>query len=319
MKRAGLLLLLARVASAQDPAAVPPPTQTESILQRLTDRNIQIRQTFDGGKDEQKPATIAYTDSSAADAHYHVDLGVKIGDFDIVEEIRTRMGHTEETNYSTSFYPTFEWHRLTTPKEVNTLSGKLNFDVAIGKLRDRALEGVPGAQGNTDLGHVFFIRGGGSRDFHTLNNALEGTLGYTPNSRKDWYPGAFTRIRGVPTLRWAPVLALDYYGNKPLIARDGSEVKDADLALARGQVTTSFWLFNARDTREFEIIVDYSYFHHLAGDERLGSMHLFVGQANWYLDRSQRVAIGYTYERGENPVRKFQRLRQSSIGLRIKL
>lgn len=315
MKRLVIAVLLSAVSTyAQEatPQEAPPPTGFRKVITWITS-NMEIRQTFDGSKEEQKPATVAYVQNADVDdSFYQIDFAVRIGEKDLAED-----SERHQLNLS----PTAEWHRTSIPKAVDTISAKLQLEHVYGKLReyDEFGKEVTSVGGETDIGWVTILRAGPARDRQQNVTAGDASITFTIKSHRPGLPNSFVNLRnGTRIFRYAPHLGVDYYSNKPIFIGT-TETQGIDLALARANLNMAFYPFNADNTNRREVLLEYTYFHHLAGDDRLGSMRYWTAQANYYLDANGRVAIGYTYERGENPAKKFLRVRQSSVGLRIKL
>ena len=315
MRHLGIALLFTAVSvSGQEaPAAdAPTPTRLRKVIDWIT-TNVEVRQTFDGSKEEQKPATVAYVQNAdVKDSFYQIDFAIRVGERDLAR-------HSERHQLNLS--PTAEWHRTSTPKPVDTISGKLQLEHIYGKLREYDEFGVEDTRvgGETDIGWVTVLRAGPVRDRQQNVTSGDASITFTIKSHRPGYPNSFVNLRdGSRIFRYAPHLGVDYYSNKPVFVGT-TETAGIDLALARANLNMAFYPFNRDNTNRREILFEYTYFHHLAGDDRLGSMRFWTAQANYYLDQAGRVAIGYTYERGENPTKKFLRVRQSSVGLRIKL
>src|SRR5262249_27204362 len=119
MRRALLLLLLASSAAAQP--TPPPPSTIARWLKAWQDKGLSVRQAFDGSKNESKPASFSYLRPL-----YTADIGVKFLEWDPLKN---------STTATLPIGPSLEWHRTNTPKNANTLSGKLNMDLAVEQLR----------------------------------------------------------------------------------------------------------------------------------------------------------------------------------------
>src|SRR5262245_60724739 len=92
------LLSVAQQAAAQQ-------TRLDAFLESLKAKGFSVRQTFDGTKNEQNPANIAYVDPT-----YIVDLGIKLIDW---------QPFAGSVNHSVVISPIIEWHRANSPKKVN--------------------------------------------------------------------------------------------------------------------------------------------------------------------------------------------------------
>lgn len=116
MKRSLFLLLIATNVSAQ-----PAPTSTIARwLKAGQDKGLSVRQAFDG-KERINAREVLYLKSL-----YTADIGLKFLEWDPLKN---------STTATFPIGPSIERHRTNTPKKSNTLSAKLNMDLAVGQLR----------------------------------------------------------------------------------------------------------------------------------------------------------------------------------------
>jgi hypothetical protein len=308
MKRTLLLLLIATSAAAQ---ATPPPSSTiAGWLKAWQDKGLSIRQAFDGSKNESKPASISYLKPL-----YTADIGVKFLEWDPLKN---------STTMTLPIGPSLEWHRTNTPKKANTLAAKLNMDLAVGQLRGYLPDGTPAPNPagipQHDIGLLFSLKPGYTRDVLAHSDGGEHLFSFTPVSNKNHYPNAINvDTNGRHLWRYAPSIGAEYFGNKDLFDRADIEQKTADITFARARLLLIAWPFNENMEDRNEISADLTYRHHVGGQEVFSNTHYLAVQLAHYLDKKRTIGVSVEYDHGRDPNQKFQNLKQGKLALRFSL
>jgi hypothetical protein len=272
MKRAFFLLLIATGVSAQ-----PAPTSTIARwLKAWQDKGLSVRQAFDGSKNESKPASFSYLKPL-----YTADIGVKFLEWDPLKN---------STTATLPIGPSIEWHRTNTPKKSNTLSAKLNMDLAVGQLRGFLPDGTPAPNPagipQHDIGFLISIKPGYTHDILTHDDGGEHLLSLTLVSNKNHYPNALNvDTQGRHLWRYAPSVGAEYFGNKDLFDRTETEQKTTDVAFARARLLLVAWPFNENMEDRNEISADLTYRKHVSGQNPFGDTHYLAVQLAHYLDK----------------------------------
>ncbi len=261
----------------------------------LASHNISIRRTFDGSKDEQKPATLTWANHDTTDgtSYSDVHLGVKVAEWEPLPDLLV--------------YPVFEWHRTTTAKDpLHKLSGKLGVEYRPISLADSPLVPVL-------YGALSYARDYEKRTWKTTANILLG-----PTGDRAWWPGTPTRnTTNTRMFRYYVYAGVEYYDKLPLVMGQPLYV-----ALGRAQAELHFLRSAAADPWQPEIAqltFEYAYRRRMSGEEGLDRrLARLAVEFAWFLDRKSHVALAFRYQRGDDPLADFAYSEQSSIGIAAK-
>ena len=114
----------------------------------MTDKAISLRHSFDGSKNENKPASFSFKEDHKSDNDFiNVDVAVKISDYEFLRNSRG----------SLLLYPKVEWHKSTDSSDLkNKLEGGINLEYIPFLMKSPDLrEGLP----NNGLKVVPWIQG----------------------------------------------------------------------------------------------------------------------------------------------------------------
>lgn len=272
-------------------------TPQELPLLKWLRTNVSVRRTFDGSKEENKPANITWVGRDATNGRDFWDVNVAL------KVLEIPLG-THNRPEALVVYPVIEWHRQNTvATPVNKGSAKLGvewFPMALSK--DTV---VPFAVGN-----VQYIRDWEKPSWSTSANLLLGLW-----SKKSWLPGANSRfLDRTQMLRYYVYLGAEYYDKLPVVAGE-------PLFTGLWKVSGEWNWLSSRDPtyRMTQVLMEYTLRRRLAGSYGINRrLSLEAVEANIYLNRKANVAIGYRYQRGDDPVKDFAFNEQSSVGLKVK-
>ncbi len=269
----------------------------EEPLIAWTRKNMSVRRTFDGSKDENKPANVTWIGRDAANgkAFWDINAAIKLVEIPFGPKARPE---------AFILYPAIEWHRQTTiVTPVNKGSGKLALEWF--PLPSTGHTVVPFATAN-----VQYTRDWEKQTWST-SAAVLGSLW----SKKPWLPGAITRLADLTqAVRYYVYLGAEYYDKVPVVA---GEPLYTGLARFSGEWNWLSW--HDPTYRITQVLLEYTYRRRLSGDDGINHrLGLTAIEANLYLDRKSNVAIGYRYQRGDDPVKDFAYDEQSSVGLKFK-
>jgi hypothetical protein len=310
MRYVALFLSLVTTTLALGQEAAPPQSTLARWLAAWQAKGLSVRQTFDGSKNESKPASIAYLKPL-----YTADIGVKFLEFDPLKN---------SVQQTMPIGPSIEWHRTNTPKASNTLAAKLNADWSIGQLKGFNPDGTerpnPTGVPQHTTGVLITIKPGATRDNIAEKIGNEDLLAIMLISNKNYYPGALTVDHDNRHLfRYLPSVGMEYYGNKNVFDGHGVEQQGAELAFARARLFLVTYLFNRDKQDRNELNADYTYRWRVGGQTVLGNTHLLSTQFTHYFDKKRTIGVGLTYDHGRDPTQKFQDLKQGKIALRLSL
>jgi hypothetical protein len=308
-----LLLLVAATSAVAQQAATPSAPEESAVarwLQAWQSKGLSVRQTFDGSKNESKPAAFSYLNPL-----YTADIGVKLVEWD---PLKNSITHTLPIG------PSIEWHRTNTPKPSNTVDAKLNIEFAQGQLSGFLPDGSP-APNPSDVpqhtvGYSISLKPGLTRDVLTHTTGVEHIVSFTIVSLKNYYPNAITvDTEGRHLWRYSPSVGAEYYGKKDLFDRTDTEQKTTDISFARARLFVVAYPFNANMEDRNEASVDFTYRWRTGGQPILSNNHYLSVLLTHYLDKKHTIGVGVEYDHGRDPAQKFQNLKQGKLTLRLGL
>jgi hypothetical protein len=283
---------------------------------------FELRKAFDGGRNEQEPATVAHVNPGDGPDFWLVDLAVKHRGL----AIAPAPSSTGAAPLVTEFFlaPSFEWHRNTAEPllqsaTVNKISASL-----IGEIYFRDLFPNRASIGATRailLSPGLFLKGTATRN--ALRDMTEASVSLfgSPYSEVDWVPGALSRIAGRPFLRYVPYVGVEYFNN---LAISANNVVLADAF--SGWFTTARLYVEAFPTLnplagQNRLVLTGELIYRVATDTSIldSALTMTTVSLTFYFDEAQTVGLGYSYESGENPRTNLVLHRRSFVAFRAKL
>ncbi len=295
----GVSSTLSALCDPVNPQPKPTPSPNTDVATWLSQHKIAIRQTFDGSKNQDQPASFTWIidDTQLRHGYYTVDAGIQLA----AAEVFPR------TNCSLLLKPIVEWHRdTTTATPTNQLATKLTVEFIPTQIHldanfvpdDKAL-------------HAFFlISGGPVRDFQ--QHVTKGTVSFRA--------GAFSLVPGLPggqiryggaELTYYPYLGVDWMN--PIPSKGGQQFW---AGVGRLEVAA----YPIPGINALELLLDYTYRYAIDASSQLArSLALFIGSANLYFDAAHHIAIGYQFQTGHDSKDDFAHRQKSSLGLKIRV
>lgn len=260
-----------------------------------------VRKTFDGSKNENKPASIILKeDHKSADDFFEVDIAIRYDNF-IVNRIR-------RWNFELSALPKLEYHRSNqSESKVNKLEFGFNYDFIPYGVRT-----APGSS-SPKLAPYLIASNSIKRNYETDETENKFFVQLTGYSSIPWYPGSRMRFghRGRDFIRYYPYFGYERFRLPDLIIEGSDEV-----------LKTVFFrfYFDARIIRRrFQIIFDGKLRKNISNSSGLNDkLNRMVVELNYYPGGQDNFSIGYEFKNGYEDKEDFKSVSQSSISLKAK-
>lgn len=270
----------------------------------LTDKNFSIRKTFDGSKNENKPAAFSFQENHQSRNDFiNIDIAAKLSQLELLKNSSSVL----------IFYPKVEWHKSTDSSDLkNKLDGGVNFEYIPFGLRS---PGLPDGLPNPGLKIAPWFQGTSSFKRNLVDKVNEAKLALQLSlaSNYNFLPGANINDRkGNFRARYYPYLGIEYHRLPDLIAEGQTEEFSSYFVRLFAEV----WLL----PQTLQINLDGTY-RKVLNNKTLLRTDLPVLAASVYLypGKQQSFAIGYEYRHGYDADSKFQLVQMSSLKLAWKL
>jgi hypothetical protein len=279
-------------------------------------KDLQVRKTFNGGRDEQQPASFSYVFRHPDPDFALVDFGIKHKGYD------WPVPPAGASNLRPEFllYPSFEWHRGSAEPlrgvaaDFNKVSTSLNAEMYFG-------DALGGGRSRPRLAPWMFVKADLSRNL--LKSTTEGQISALASvySLRNWWPGADTTLGGRRLLRYVPYVGFEHFDNLAIQANNQTIAS----SYTGWQLTTRLYLevfpLMAAIPGENRLVVTSELDHRvpLSGIESAGTFDAVTISVDVYFDESQRFAVGVSHERGEFPKANFHSQRRTAASFRLKL
>lgn len=296
-----LLTCTAGYSQIQKVDSVPvPPAFVSKINKTITwfsdTLGLQLRRTFDGSKNESKPASISWNADYEGKKHYNiVDAGLKLLS---IEPFKKSAG------VALLFYPKIEWHRNSisnNDKQKNNLTGGINTEF-LWTFGDHWYEN-PYITGSFDYKKDFI------KDLKTTQ-----TKGYfTFSGSKEGSPGAVIRNkRKVMLFRYYPYTGLEYYRS---IGESGQKA-----SMWVNRLYFEFYPLSFKDYSYVQLSFDYTY-RRVFSDNlyNQGNMGWLLIGLNFYPTGKANLGLGLDYSQGEDPTSNFVKTKLLALGIKLKI
>lgn len=282
--------------------------------------DLQVRKSFNGGREEQQPGTIAYVFREHDPDFALVDVAVKHKGKDWEAS-----GRRPEI----LLYPAFEWHRgLAEPlrgvaADFNKLSGSVLAEVYFSDLFAQPLSSSGAGSGSPPitLAPWGFFKAEYARNY--VKDVNEGQFAALASvfSQRNWLPGADTTIGGRRAFKYVPYVGFEYFenlaieANKQVVAPSYSGL----------QLTTRLYVewFPVPQAipgqNRLVVTAEFNNRVPISGTTVDGVFNAAGLSIDWYLDDKQQFAIGLSHERGESPRANFTSQQRTALGFRIKI
>ena len=279
----------------------------DSCLVKFSDwmskNNISIRKTFDGSKNESKPASFAYQENYKSENDFFIlDLGIKLSEIELLKD----------KSSSLIFYPKIEWHRSTDSTDLkNKLDGGINFEFLPFPLKSPDLNKE---LSNNGLIISPWFQGGLSFKRNLLTNVFEtkltGQISFMSNYK--FLPGYLFRdkkynFRG----RYYPYIGIELNNIPDLISKGQTE----KFSIVFVRLYIECWIL----PKSMEVIFDGVYRQNIENSSQLRKDLPFCSTSiNFYPGKQEAFSIGYEYKHGFDSDSKYQLIQISSLKFNAK-
>lgn len=278
---AGAIAVLPRIALAQD---------SDPVGKWFTDRSIAIRRTFDGGKDEQNPASLFLVrEPGGKDQEFaSIDIAVK-----------TTQRDWKPGSGSLIFYPVFDYHRSTNSAQLVHKMG------AAGRIEYQPV--------GASVAPTFLFDAKASHDWAGYTNESRLGLQFFLTSKQAGYPGSDNKQSWGFFRYYAYVGAERYWFG---VVGEDTTMK-AGFARAWIEVWPSF------SGMEFlQFTVDATSRHRIGDQEGVpANLSDATMGATFYLDgrgHGSHVGLGFDYANGRDATVRFARRERVMLSLKVK-
>lgn len=266
----------------------------------MDDNNFSITQTFDGSKNEKKPANFTYYNNHKSTNDFlKVDLAVKLSQLELLKN----------TNSSLIFYPKIEWHKSNDSTDIkNKLDGGLNVEyIPFGlkspnlsdDLPNKGLVISPCIQGTSSFKRNFIDK--------VYETKLVGQISLVSNYK--FLPGYYFRDKKDNfRFRYYPYFGAEYNKIPDLI----SEGETEEFSTFFIRLFAELWIL----PQTIQLTVDGTYREIINNSTFLRtSLPMFSSSINLYPGKQESLGIGFVYKNGYDSDSKFQLAQISSIKL----
>lgn len=294
-----LALVFINTSMAQTKADSLQPILVQKINQTtswLSKNGIQIRRSFDGAKEEAKPAGIAWNSDYENKKFYTlIDIGIKLSELEILPNANS---------VTLLFYPKVEWHRNTiddNAKKKNNLSGGINTEF-FWLIADH-----------------WYLRPliTGSFDYkkdYVKNLKTTQTKGYlTFNGSKFGEPGASIKNKTKAVVfKYYPYSGLEYYRS---IGASGQQS-----TIWSNRLYFELYPLSSYQYQYIQLTFDYTYRKILSDNlYNMGNMSWLGIGINFFPGGNDKIGLGLDYSKGEDPTSNFVKTELLSLGIKLKL
>lgn len=295
----GLLLLISGAASAQNQADSLQPVFVQKINKAtswLSKNGFQVRRSFDGAKEESKPAGISWNSDFENKKFYTIiDAGLKLSELEVFP-------NSEQVILL--FYPKVEWHRNTInddAKKKNNLTGGINTEF-FWLIADHWYT-RPLITGSFDYKKDFV------KDLRTTQ-----TKGYlTFNGSRNGEPGAPVRNRtNAVVFKYFPYTGLEHYRS---IGQSGQKA-----SMWSNRLYFELYPLSSHQYQYIQLTFDYTYRKVFSDDlYNNGDMKWLSLGLNFFPGGNDKLGLGLDYSHGEDPTSNFVKTKLLALGIKLKL
>lgn len=252
--------------------------------------NVSIRKTFDGSKNENKPATISLLENhKSTNDFFNIDIALKIKEWDLLENSKSAL----------VFYPVIEWHKSSNEDDKkDKLSFGINGESYIGK--DWKLK--PYFLSNFTLKRNFIDK--------VTELKFVGQLSFF--STEEGYPGADWVFENKIDFkgRWYPYFGYEYNEIPDLVIQGDTE----KFSVFFVRLHLEYWL----SPRTLQFIFNGIYRNAIDSSKNIKSdLPLLNSSINYYPGKQENISIGLDYQNGYDPDFKFQQTETTSLSLKV--
>lgn len=281
--------------------------QDSSILKIanwLTTNNFSIRKTFDGSKNEGKPASFLYRENhKTPNDFFNIDLGVKLSELEVLKH----------SSSSLIIYPKLEWHKSTDSTDLkNKLDGGVNFEFIPFGLKAADLpEGLPNK--GAVIAPLFQATTSFKRNLIDKVSETKLAFQFSLVSNYNFLPGSSVRDKNDNLiLRYYPYFGLEYYSSPDLISKGVTEKFSTYFIRLFAEV----WII----PKTLQLNLDGTYRQIINNKSSIRTwLPLVSPSLYFYPGQQESFGIGYEYRHGYDSEAKYQLIQLSSLTLNIKI
>ena len=270
----------------------------------LTNNNISLRKSFDGSRNENKPAGLLFRqDYLLGNNLLNIDLAIKLFQLEILKN----------THSSLLFYPKVEWHKSTNFSDLkNKLDGGFNAEFfPFGMKSPHLPEGLP----NKGLVISPWFLGTSSFKRNYVDNVFETKLAVQISfaSNYKYLPGfSYRDKKNNFRFRYYPYFGLEYNRIPDLISKGKTE----KITIGFVRLFAEIWII----PRTLQFNIDGTY-RHISNNKSVirTSLPIINPSLYYYPGNQEAISIGYDYRHGYDPDYKFQLVEIASVTLNVKL
>ncbi|GHB24476.1 hypothetical protein [Mongoliitalea lutea] len=270
----------------------------------LTDKNFAIRQTFDGSKNENKPASISFQENhKTTNDFFNADIAIKLSQLELLKNKGSIL----------LFYPKVEWHKSNDSTDLkNKLDGGLNFEfIPFGLKAPNIANGLP--NGKFVIAPYFIGNSSFKRNF--INNVYETKLSLqvSLSSNYRFLPGSSIRDKNENfRARYYPYFGIEYNYLPDLVTKGQTE----DFSTFFIRFFTEIWVI----PQTLQVNIDGTYREIINNSTSLRtSLPILASSVYLYPGKQESLGIGYEYKHGYDNTGTFQLMQISSLKLSWKI
>ncbi len=279
-------------------------SSVSKVTKWLTDNNFSIRKTFDGSKNESKPASLLFRENyKSLNDFFNVDLGIKVSELELLRN----------TSSSLIFYPKVEWHKSTDSTDLkNKIDGGINFEFFPFGLKSPNLpDGLP----NKGAVIAPWFQGTSSFKRNLLDKVYETKLALQLSfaSNYNFLPGASLRDKKNNIwLRYYPYFGIEYNRLPDLLTKGTTEEFSAYFVRFFAEI----WII----PRSLQINIDGTYRQIIGNKSAIRTwLPIATPSLYFYPGKQEAIAIGFEYKHGYDTDAKFQLVQTFSLMLNLKI
>ncbi len=301
MKKGILLICLSLLCSI---TIMSQESSSNKINDWITKNNISIRKSFDGTKNENKPAGISFQENHVTNSgFFNIDAAVKLNQLEFISDSRS----------SLILYPKIEWHKSTDSTDLkNKLDGGINIEYIPFGLKS---PGLPANLPNKGLVVSPLIQGTSSfrRNFIQNSNEIKAVAQISFVSNYNFLPGTILRDKNRNfRLRYYPYLGIEHYRLFDFLNTGETAV----LSTYFIRLFAEIWVL----PQTLQLTIDGTYRQVLKSNSSIKThLPLLLTSLYFYPGKQDNFAIGYEYSHGYNNDNSFNLIQLSSLKLAWKI
>lgn len=270
----------------------------------FTDKSFAIRQTFDGSKNENKPASLSFQENhKSTNDFFNVDIAIKLSQLELLKDKSSVL----------LFYPKVEWHKSNDSSDpINKIDGGINFEFIPFGLKTPNL---PDERPNGHLIIAPYFLGTSSYKRNFIDNVNETKLTFQVSAASIYnlLPGSTIRDRKNNfRARYYPYIGLEYNHLPDLVAKGKTEEFTGYFL----RFFVEIWVV----PQTLQVNIDGTYRKIINNKSSLRtSLPFFNGSVYLYPGKQETLGLGLEYKHGYDNTSRFQLIQTSSLKIIYKI